>query len=381
MRPPSVPQSVESYGRRHGEHRRTPPAAARLDGTAGDGPEPSDRDAAIRTAAANVAARWASEGVLNEEHLQSLCAAIDAAAGGEATPASRLRSGLGRQLVDAIETELLHEWRGRSEPPTPCEIVGTLDRLQRVRQYIETRPQNELAEALTGPDGLELAVEVAHDLRSPLTSILFLAEALQRGQSGDVNDLQRRQLGVVYSAALGLSALASNMVELARGGNRLADDEPSPFSVAELFGSVQDMVRPMAEEKGLTIRLLPPVGDHRLGNSEALSRVLLNLTTNAIKFTENGVVEIVAHAGNLSHVEFAVRDTGNGIKPEALNTLYQPFRRSMTKPSGFSFSGTGLGLALCKRLVEAMGSELHVESRPGSGTRFFFTLELPPATR
>jgi signal transduction histidine kinase len=136
----------------------------------------------------------------------------------------------------------------------------------------------------------------------------------------------------------------------------------------------------MAEEKGLGIRLLPADTDHRLGHPIALSRVLLNLTTNALKFTEEGFVELTAQARGLSQLEFSVRDTGHGINADALPTLYQPFRRSRSHRGGYCFSGTGLGLAICRRLVEAMGGDLVVESRPSWGTRFHFTLDLPAAT-
>src|SRR2546422_9218958 len=88
----------------------------------------------------------------------------------------------------------------------------------------EPEPDN-LAACLSSPGGLELVVEMAHDLRSPLTSILFLAEALQRGQSGPVTDAQRRALGLVYSAALSLCGAASDVLELAQGGNRLRSEE------------------------------------------------------------------------------------------------------------------------------------------------------------
>ena len=228
------------------------------------------------------------------------------------------------------------------------------------------------------PDAFELLIEVAHDLRSPLTSILFLAETLQRGQSGPVTDIQRRQLGLIYSAALGLSTLASNVMELARGGSRLADDQPAPFSVTDVLESVADIVRPMAEEKGLTVRLLPPSPDHRLGPAQALSRVLLNLTTNAIKFTEDGFVEIVAKGLDDRRVEFSVRDSGHGVNPTAVETLYLPFRQG-PHDQQIRFSGTGLGLALCRKLVEAMGSELRYETGPEWGTRFFFEMRLPVA--
>ena len=213
--------------------------------------------------------------------------------------------------------------------------------------------------------------------RSPLTSILFLSETLQRRLSGDLNELQHRQLGLIYSASLGLSELASDLIELARGGNRLAESEPTPLSLSEVMESVRDIVRPMAEEKGLDIRLLPPENDHRLGHPLALSRVLLNLTTNALKFTDSGFVEVVARETNQTRVEFSVRDTGRGISPAALERLYAPFRRT-NQGDGYAFSGTGLGLALCRQLVAVMNSTLHVETRANWGTRFFFDLDLDP---
>ncbi len=259
-------------------------------------------------------------------------------------------------------------------------MVDLLGGLENVQEAIQPNWSEFFASRLSDPDGLDLVVEIAHDLRSPLTSILFLAETLQRGQSGPVNDIQHRQLRLIYGAGLGLSSLASNVIELARGGDRLVDDEPSPFSVTEVLESVRDIVRPIAEEKGLAIRLTPPITDHRMGHPIALSRVLLNLTTNALKFTDEGYVDLTARAGEGNGVEFNVRDTGHGIEPGVIANLYQPFRRAGGR-DGYRFSGTGLGLAISRKLVEAMDSRLEVETRPDWGTRFFFDLDLPPASK
>ena len=242
----------------------------------------------------------------------------------------------------------------------------------------EPEPDN-LAACLSSPGGLELVVEMAHDLRSPLTSILFLAEALQRGQSGPVTDAQRRALGLVYSAALSLCGAASDVLELAQGGNRLVDRRPEPFSVSEVFASVRDMILPLAEEKQLEVRLVHPVPERRIGHPRALSRVLLNLATNAVKFTDAGSVEIAARPLDRNRLEFSVCDTGSGYDTSALQTLYQPFRKSPTDLR-HHFSSAGLGLTICRKLVKAMGAELEVESVPGHGTRFFFVSALPSAT-
>ncbi len=239
---------------------------------------------------------------------------------------------------------------------------------------------DEFAARLSGPHGLELVVEMAHDLRSPLSSILFLADSMLDGHGGPVSDSQRRQLGIIYSAALGLCGAANDVIELARGGERLENDTPTPFSVTQLLESVRDIVRPIAEEKGLELRLVPPARDDRRGHAGALSRVLLNLTTNALKYTETGFVVIEARETGPSEIEFSVTDSGNGIDPRALAVLFQPFRKAAAREGDF-FSCTGLGLAICRRLVAAMGAELQLETRVGWGTRFAFTVTLPHEER
>jgi signal transduction histidine kinase len=236
------------------------------------------------------------------------------------------------------------------------------------------------AERPLPPTGMNLAVEIAHDLRSPLTSILFLSETLRRGQSGEVTELQHRQLGLIYSAALSMVSLASNLIEMGQGDDRLLEQDPAPFSVTENLESICDIVRPIAEEKKLALRVLPPSIDHRLGFAAPLSRVLLNLLTNALQNTDEGFVEIAVRPKGVNLLEFSVRDTGVGLSEEAKQSLFDPFRR-IRKGSRFGFSGSGLGLAICLRLLKAMSSDLHYETAAGWGTRFYFDLELPPASQ
>lgn len=285
-----------------------------------------------------------------------------------------------RQLLDLLRSEVLQNWSKKNGAASdPASLLDLLVAVERVRQALQPNGDQCSTALLSGPDGSSILAEIAHDLRSPLTAILTLAETLRRGQSGTVNDIQRRQLGLVYSAALALSSTASDLIELAQGGeggDRLSEKEPSPFSVSEIFESVRDIVQPMAEEKGLAVRLLPPANDQRLGYPSPLSRVLLNLTTNGLKFTDAGFVEISARTTGLTSVEFAVRDTGHGIDPHARANLYQPFRRTSVR-RGYVFSGTGLGLAICRKLVKAMGGELRLETNSAWGTRFYFTLQLP----
>src|SRR5438132_12428708 len=218
---------------------------------------------------------------------------------------------------------------------------------------------------------------MAHDLRSPLSSILVLAESLRDGRSGGVNDVQKRQLGLIYSAALYLCAEASDLTELMRGSDRLADRSAVSFSLSDLFDAVRGMIQPMVEEKGLELVVRTPQPDRRLGHPRPLSRVLLNLATNAIKFTERGRVVIGARALDATRVEFSVRDTGPGIAPDALPGLFQAF------PSGpvhlrRHFSSAGLGLSICRKLLAAMGAALREDALRRQRTRFHSELPPPP---
>jgi signal transduction histidine kinase len=303
----------------------------------------------------------------------------------DAPIAEAARSRDGRRLLKRLHAEL--QWEaahggaggsggsGGSGGAGDARLDGLVAAAERLRGTIEADGAQDFV-TTCGPEGTELLVNVAHDFRSPLTSILFLAETLQRGQSGPVNEVQRRQLGLIYGAALGLSSVASDLIELARGGDHLAEKEAVPFSLTGVLESVRGIAWPIAEEKHLDIRLLPPVTDQRMGHPVALSRVLLNLTTNALKFTDTGFVEIVTRETAPGRVEFAVRDSGRGIDPAIVESLYRPLREVAGRP-GRAFSPTGLGLTMCRTLVEAMGSELEVETRRGWGTRFFFELALP----
>jgi signal transduction histidine kinase len=311
-------------------------------------------------------------------HLAQLSTAIrQEVAGLPAETSAVPRNALSRRWLGLIRTAFVE--RARALPaPDPVQLLHILHAIERVGVHLEADWAQHFTDRLSSPDGLELVVEVAHDLRSPLTSILFLAETLQRGRSGPVNPVQERQLGLIYSAAFGLSSVASDVIELARGGDRLVDLDPIPFSVTDILESVRDIVQPIAEEKNLTVRLTLPAADFRIGHPVALSRVLLNLTTNALKFTGEGFVELTAIERGARSIEFSVRDTGRGIPPQSMAMLFEPFRRRQ-KPGEYAFSGSGLGLSICRKLVEAMGSVMQVDTSPGYGTRFYFVLDLPIA--
>ncbi len=282
-----------------------------------------------------------------------------------------------RRMLEAIRRCLLDDLEAGSSGVSAEDGLRLLSSVEAVQNTIDRDAAQRFATQFSGPDALELVVEVAHDMRSPLTSILFLVETLRRTVGAQsATQVQERQLGLVYSAAFGLSSMTNDVIELARGGDRLVDAAPHPFSLSETMHGVSDIVRPIAEEKGLALRIISPDAAQRLGQGVALTRVLLNLTTNALKFTNEGFVEIAARPRGHGRVQFSVRDTGRGMTPQVVQTLFEAFRRR-ERPGEYFFSSAGLGLTICRKLVQKMGGELTVETAPGVGTSFSFTLSLP----
>lgn len=290
-------------------------------------------------------------------------------------PGDRL---LARRLAEAFMQGILTHWRSRGggEAAEYLDAMAALDGLTR---NLLNEHAGDFAARLADPDGYELVVEVAHDLRSPLNSITFLAETLRSGHSGPVTDQQRAQLGLIYAASLGISSIVSDVVDLAHAGGEQYKEEPRPFSIHSTFESVMSLVKPLAEVKGVEFRTSITANDKVSGHSLALNRILANLVINGLKFTEHGWVEVSARPAGPEEIEFSVRDTGRGISEENQKKLYEPFRKASSRKGSF-FSSSGLGLSISRRLLLSMGSELELETKPDWGTRFFFTLHLPPVS-
>lgn len=294
-------------------------------------------------------------------------------------------AGVPRSHVDALRSEFLnrldetnsvdaatHNGQGRI---STAELVDILTAMERISGRFGFGRRSDFVERLASPRALEAVIEVAHDMRSPLASILFLVDAIQRGQSGPVTAVQERQLGLIYGAALGLNSMASDVIDAVRG-HRLVDGLPVPFSVSETISNVCAVVRPIGEEKGLPIHVVMPRADSRVGYPAAVNRVLVNLTTNALRYTEKGSVSVGCTELADDVIEFWVVDTGRGIPDNVLAMLYDGFRPGSV---GLRFSSAGLGLAICRSLLEAMGSTLQVQTALEKGTRFSFKVKLPVA--
>ncbi|MEO7086461.1 MAG: HAMP domain-containing sensor histidine kinase [Gemmatimonadaceae bacterium] len=285
------------------------------------------------------------------------------------------RWNIPRRYIEVLRGELLRVLASDGGDVDGREVVGLLRSLEELTHRSERTSTGRFVARLAGAESVNAVVEIAHDIRSPLSSILFLVDTIRRGQSGAVSSVQERQLGLVYGAALGLSTLSSDLIDAVRG-ERLVDGKPVPFSITEIILGVCAIVQPISEEKNLPLNATFPEFDGRIGYGSALNRVLLNLTTNALRYTDVGSVSIGCTEHSERLIEFWVKDTGRGIPDNVLAMLFDGFRPGSV---GMRFSSAGLGLAICRTLLEAMGSSLKVESGLDQGTRFSFVLDLARA--
>lgn len=339
-------------------------------------------DELVRAAGREVAHRWAQSAAIPDEE-SSVAAAVNVLvdaviAGTRGAPLPSLASfpwtAEAPRLVAGLRRGIL-AGEGVSDVPA-AQVLSVLNLLEQLLEALEEDVASRFVEHLIGPHALQLLVEVAHDVRSPLGSILFLVERMRGGGTGPVSPMQERHLGLVYSAAFGLSALASDLMELARGGARLVGAAPVAFSIADVMHAVRDVVQPIAEEKGLTVRFSGPPRDLRTGHPAAITRVLLNLVTNALKFTNNGSVTVTAHDVADDAVRFCVEDTGRGMPKAVAARITEVFARPCAT-GDFSFSSAGLGIAICRKLVDAMGGTFSISLVTPVGTRVEVTLVLP----
>jgi signal transduction histidine kinase len=216
----------------------------------------------------------------------------------------------------------------------------------------------------------DLITTVSHDLRTPLASLRAMVEAIDDGVVGDDATLARYR-GEMRRSVAQLSVLVDDLFELTQLDAGAIEAETDRARVEEVAERAIATVAPTASAKGLSIEA--DLGDAAdVPCSPRVARVLQNLLVNAIRHTPaDGSVRLVAGVGR-DRLHLAVEDTGEGIAPADLAHVFEPFFRADPARSG---PGAGLGLALAKRIVEALGGRIAVESTPGAGARF--AVELP----
>ncbi|MHB1559143.1 MAG: PAS domain S-box protein [Isosphaeraceae bacterium] len=216
---------------------------------------------------------------------------------------------------------------------------------------------------------------MSHELRTPLNAVLGYTGTLLMKLPGPLNPEQEKQLRVVQSGARHLLSLINDLLDLAKLNSGKVDIRRERVSAGELLEEVATTLRPLAAARGLELSVGSVPADLVLSTDRrALSQILLNLGTNACKFTERGSVRLECgrSAFRPGEVEFRVSDTGVGIRRDDLARLFQPFVR--LNDEGGDRNGSGLGLHLSGRLADLLGGRIGVESEFGRGSDFTLTL-------
>jgi PAS domain S-box-containing protein len=248
-------------------------------------------------------------------------------------------------------------------------------RLRAIQSELETA--KAAAEAASRDKSLLLA-NVSHELRTPMTGVLGIADMLL---ATELAPQQRRYVEVMQSSGNLLLRIINDVLEFSRIEEGRIEIEQKPFELAAAIAGVADILAPMFREKGLVFDMrLPPEGLPKLvGDAARFQQILYNILGNALKFTQVGSVTLAVDcaptASGTTNVLVWVRDTGGGIAPSKIESIFRPFEQA-DKSVAQRFGGSGLGLWICKRLVERMGGEISAASVPERGSEFFFSLPL-----
>jgi signal transduction histidine kinase len=222
----------------------------------------------------------------------------------------------------------------------------------------------------------EFLANMSHELRTPLNAIVGFARLMHAGRVGPVSVTHKEYLGDIVNSAVHLQQIIDDVLDLVKVETGRTDLNPESFDLAELIAEVESVCRGFASERDLRIeRVVDPALGCVTLDRRLLRQILYNLISNAIKFTpDGGAVSVRAAVSDDSTLRLVVEDSGIGIKAEDMKRLFIEFQQLDTGAAK-KYQGTGLGLALTKRLVELHGGEISVESQPGKGT--CFSLSLP----
>lgn len=239
---------------------------------------------------------------------------------------------------------------------------------------VEMNKELELASEMKS----QFTARTSHELRTPLSAIIVFSDLALRDAYGPLNEKLRNALEHVSNSARHLKTVINDILDLSKieAGEIEIFDEP--FELMDLVQTLESTCLQIAEDKNLSssIWVSPKMPERLIGDDDRLAQVLVNLTANAIKFTEEGEVEVRIEPHGTSNWRVIVRDTGPGIPEGQFATIFKAYRQLDRTASPSKVKGTGLGLAIASNLVQIMGGDIEVESELGVGSTFTVILPL-----
>jgi len=257
-------------------------------------------------------------------------------------------------------------------------VVGyVLNAARMNRRSAEAREQAEADAVAANQAKSSFLAMMSHELRTPMNGVLGMAWALR---NRPLDPQQAEQVEMLIRSGDTLMAILNDILDISKIEAGKLDLEPAPFDLPDLAQRVCDLWAGAATAKG--VRLVCEVGPTTpqwvLGDANRVRQIMLNLVSNALKFTDEGCVRVCIRAAGADHVEITVDDTGIGMSPEQQARLFRPFTQADISIAR-RFGGTGLGLAICRQLAAMMGGDITMESAEGEGSTFRLQLPLPAA--